>query len=220
MMAEAKSALVKVDGIGSELLPAITAFSHGEPIGYAIFQNPFVTPKMIHTSLTIASRLMVSGWHADALAIAMEGYVENADPFVDNAVRGLAERFPTDPSVSEALWVAYAGKREGTCMGVACFKHDVGRVVRFETPDLSTDEQLDDFHQSGSIPYIVMEALQEVEPTTIPKNFTIDECRRRMAVEIHMLGFMVYLATGESWSLEYDDSNTVEWDIPDHPTFG
>ena len=219
MMAEAKSALVKVDGIGSELLPAIAAFSRGEAIGYAILQNPFVTPKMIHTSLTIASRLMVAGWHADALAIAMEGYVESADPFIDNATSGLAQRFPTDPTVSEALWVAYAGKAEGTCMGVSCFTQEVGRVVRFDDPDVSTDEQLDDFNDKGSIPNILVEALHEVEPTTIPKNFTIDECRKRMAVEIHMLGFMVYLSTGESWSTNYDDGFSEAWDIPDHPTF-
>jgi hypothetical protein len=219
MMAEAKSALVKIDGIGSELLPAIVAWSHGEPIGYAILQNPFVTPKMIHTSLTIATRLMVSGWHADALAITMEGYVENADPFVDNMVRGLAQRFPTDSSVSEALWTAYANVDNEFCMGVSCFKQDVGRIVRFDDPELSSDDQLEDFHEQGSIPNIIVSALKETTPTPIPKQFTIEECRKRMAIEIHMLGFMVYMTTGDSWMTEYEDDPLNAWTIPDYPNF-
>lgn len=219
IMAEAKSALVKIDGIGTELLPAIAAWSNGEPIGYAILQNPFVTPKMIHTSLTIASRLMVSGWHADALAIAMEGYVEDADPFVDNAVRGLAERFPTDPTISEALWAAYAHVNGDVCMGVSCFKHEVGRVVKFQDPELSKDDQLDDFNETGSIPNILVSALHEVEANPVPDHFTIEQCRKRMAVEIHLLGFTVYLTSGESWVTHYEDGTAGEESVPDYPDF-
>lgn len=218
LMAEAKQTLVSADGIGSELLPAIIAWSGDQIIGYAILQNPFATGKMIHTSLTIASRLMRVGWHADALAITMEGYVQEASPFTqDYDGPSLASQFAMDTSIREALWVAYADVDGHRCMGVACFHQDVGRVVRFDDPTFSRNDQLEDFKESGTIPFIVTDALSSMEPMEVPKSLSIELCRKRMAVEIHQLGFSVYLDhDDESWISIYDDDDE-ELIIPDFP---
>ena len=222
MMAEAKSTLVKIDGIGSELLPAIAAWQDDEPIGYAIVQNPFATGPLTLTNLTIAARLMVSGWHADALAVVMEGYVEDANPFVDSNHKALAERFPTDNRIREALWVAYTNVKGDACMGITCFSQELGRTVKFDDPELSSDDQLDDFSEEGTIPHMLTKALKEVSPTPIPKHFTIDQCRKRMAQEIHLLGFSVYLHGSEdSWVTFYsDEGDGLPWVPPDYPDLG
>lgn len=219
MMAEAKRTLVKIDGIGSELLPAIAAWHDDEPIGYAIVQNPFTTGPLTLTNLTIAARLMVSGWHANALAVVMEGYVEDANPFTDSNHKALAERFPTDTSIREALWVAYTNVKGESCMGIECFTQGVGRTVTFSDPELSTDDQLDDFDLEGTIPYMLTKALREVKPTPIPKHFTIDQCRKRMAQEIHLLGFSVYLhGSQDSWVTIYNNEDDGRpWVPPDYP---
>jgi hypothetical protein len=200
MMAEAKQALVSADGIGSELLPALIAWDNETPIGYAIVQNPHVG-KLTHTNLTLAAGLMVSGWHANGLAVAMEGYVEDASPFTTNNGDGpsLASRFPTDHTIDEALWVAYANKDDEACMGVMTFKQQVGRIVAFDEPDFSRDHQLDDFSEPGSVPDIVVRALTTIEPQPMPKSATVDQCRQRIAIEIHKLGFSVYLDGSEPW---------------------
>lgn len=221
MMAEAKSTLVSIDGIGSELLPALVAWVDDKVIGYAILQNPFMTGKMIHTALTLAAGMMVSGWHADALAVTMEGYVEEASPFDGANEDGpsLASRFPTDPSIQEALWVAYASRSGDACMGVSCFTQGVGRVVRFEDPTFSRPDQLDDFNQAGSIPGIVKNALMEIKPTPFPKGTPAELCRKRMAIEIHQLGFSVYLDGNEPWIAQFDDAPSEDTIIPDHPDY-
>lgn len=221
MMAEAKSTLVSIDGIGTELLPALVAWVDEKIVGYAILQNPFMTGKMVHTALTLAAGMMVSGWHADALAITMEGYVEEASPF-DNANEdgpSLASRFPTDPSIQEALWVAYASRSGDACMGVACFTQDVGRRVRFDDPTFSRSDQLDDFDEVGSIPWIIKNAETEVKPTPFPEGMSADTCRKRMAAEIHQLGFTVHLDGNEPWIAQFDDPSSEETIIPDHPDY-
>jgi hypothetical protein len=211
MMAEAKQTLVSIDGIGTELLPALIAWDHDEPIGYAIIQNPH-SSKLTHTNLTLAAGLMVSGWHANGLAVAMEGYVEDASPFTtDNSGQSLASRFPTDTSVDEALWVAYANQDNEACMGVMTFKQMVGRVVEFGEADFSRDHQLDDFADPGSVPDIVVRALRDVKPYPMPESATIEQCRQRIAIEIHKLGFSVYLEGNEPWvALMGDDIDIDE----------
>lgn len=200
MMAQAKSTLVSLDGIGSELLPALVAWHEGEAIGYAIAQNPHLPQRQLHQSLAFAAALMVTGWQADGIALVMEGYAKPAHLFTEAYDReGLAAQYPTNPDVFEALWVAYADIDGGTCMGVMCFHQHVGRIVTYEDPEFSRDDQLDVFLEDDTLPNIVYTAVNHLKPLPPPPRLSIQQCRERMAVEIHQLGFSVYLEGSEPW---------------------
>ena len=208
-MAQAKSTLVSLDGIGAELLPALVAWSDGEPIGYAIVQNPYLPQRQLQRTLSFASALMVTGWHAEGVAIVMEGYAKPAHLFTETYDReGLAAQYPTDRSVFEALWAAYADSNGSACMGVMCFKQHVGRLVTYEDPEFSSEDQLETFLEDGSLPNIVHMAVSQLSPLPIPESLTIDECRARIAIEIHQLGFSVYLDGHDPWIA------TSEWPKP------
>lgn len=212
-MAEAKATLVSVDGIGAELLPALLAWdAHDEPIGYCIIQNPHVTMTQLYRNLTLAAGLMVTGWHAHALAITTESYVEPTSPFEPNNTtqpntnnqhdtRSLAERYPTDPTVQEALWVAYTNNHHDHCMGVMTMQQHVGRRVTFGEPTYSDLDQHDEFDTPGTLQHILAAALA-LPRLALPEGHPLHTARRRIAAEIHKLGFTVYLDNDPNWSTQ------------------
>jgi hypothetical protein len=200
MMAEAKSTLVHIDGIGAELLPTIVAYEGNTAIGYAMLHSPPATPEAFMRSMGTVASLMVAGWHATGLAIVLESYAETSEPFspVPEGT-SLAERFATDPTIEEALWVAYADRLGGTSMGVTTYHQTVGRIVNYDEPVLSTPDQNADFQTEGSIPHLLCYNLSNTESKPAPTDATLDECRSAIATRIHQLGYAVYLPNDTIW---------------------
>lgn len=200
LMAEAKSTLVRLDGIGTELLPTIVAYEGNTPIGYAMLHTPPASPAALFRTIGHAAGLMVAGWHATALAICLESYAETATPF-DPPPEGtsLATRYATDPTIEEALWVATATRLGNTSMGITIYHQTVGRIVNYDTPILSTPDQNEDFHTPGTIPNLLHEHLAHTESKPAPEGSTITECRAAIAARIHQLGYTVYLPDDPTW---------------------
>lgn len=233
IMAEAKRTLVALDGIGAELFPALLAWDeHSAPIGYCMVQNQHVTPVHLHRTLSMAAGLMVTGWHASALAITTESYVEPTtmfDPTIatidpieptnthissahpsmqgrtpEEDTRSLAERYPTDPTVHEALWVAYTDTDEDHCMGIMTMHQGLGRTVTFDDPTFSDPDQHEDFDTPGTLQHILAAALAlprlALPRLASPPDVILADARRRIAAELHKLGLTVYLDEDPMWN--------------------
>lgn len=200
LMAEAKSALVHLDGIGTELLPTLVAYEGEDPIGYAMLHNPPLTPVAFLRSIGQVASLMVAGWHATALAICLESYAETETPFSPPPEGiSLASRYATDPTIQEALWVATATRLGNTSMGITIYHQTVGRIVNYEPPILSTPDQNEDFHTTGTIPHLIKWHLGATQSKPAPDGVTIHECRTAIAARIHQLGYTVYLPDDPTW---------------------
>jgi hypothetical protein len=200
MMAEAKSTLVRIDGIGTELLPTIVAYEGTAAIGYAMLHSPPTSPLAFMRSIGTVAGLMVAGWHATGLAIVLESYAETSEPFSPPPEgTSLAERFATDTTVEEALWVAFADRLGGKSMGVTTYHQTIGRIVTYDEPILSTPEQNTDFEVEGSIPHLLCYHLSNTQSKPAPTDATLDECRSAIAARIHQLGYAVYLPDDTIW---------------------
>lgn len=201
LMAEAKSTLVHMDGIGSELHPTLLAWEGTTPIGYAMLHDWPPSPAAFMRLLAIAAGLMVNGWHATGLAICLESYAENADPFIppNEPHHSLASRYATDPSIQEALWVAYADRLGDMSMGVTTYTQTVPRTVIYDDPVLSSIEQHQDFDTEGTLPHLLRATLATHPSRPAPKGATIAACRHAISAHIHQLGFAVFLPGEPEW---------------------
>lgn len=212
MMAEAKSTLVHLDGIGSELLPSIVAWDGTTSIGYAMTTNPYMKTEHLNKAMGEVAGLMLEGWGATGLALVTEGYAREAMEEDESDCTNLAERFPHDRSVREALWVAYVGMDGDTCTGVMCFTQEVGRVVTYDDPMIS-DEDTRTFEIEGTLPHSLFTAFsRQRHPASKRTVYTEswdgdDEVSddvllnedERTAMKIHKLGFSVYLDGHYPW---------------------
>lgn len=136
---EAKQALVKDEGIGSDLIPSVFGFdAWGHPIGYAALierpEDPSVRP------LLEAALVMRRAWGCHIVAFLVEGYTS---PRSDDP-RTLAERFPTDPDVRECLTVHAASAGGTTCHAIQPYTVTVPRrVVWLERQTEERDRPVD-----------------------------------------------------------------------------
>jgi hypothetical protein len=202
LLSTAKTQLVATDGIGSELLPTIIGWEGDSVIGYAILHEAPPTPAHLYRTIAQAAGLMVTGWHATGLAISTEGYCAPANPFPEpDDNQHLAERYPTDPTVNEALWVAYADRLGNAAMGVLTFQQHVGRTVTYDEPVYTSPDQLADFDVKGTLPYVLRSAFTNLNPTPLPTNASLQGCREVIAEHIHQLGFTVYLDGSDYWTI-------------------
>jgi len=204
LLSTAKTQLVKADGIGSELLPTVIGWEGNNVIGYAILHEPPATTNHLYRTIAQAAGLMVTGWHATGLAISTEGYCAPANPFPDadsDTATHLAERYPTDPTINEALWVAYADRLGNAAMGVLTFQQHVGRTVTYDDPVYTSPDQLGDFDVKGTLPYVLRSAFTNLNPTPLPANASLQNCREVIAEHIHHLGFTVYLDGSDYWTI-------------------
>lgn len=201
LMAHAKSTLVHLDGIGTELQPTLTAWEGTTPIGYAMLHNGPPTPLALARTLAVAAGLMVNGWHATGLALCLESYAENANPFTppDEPSPPLATRYATDPTIHEALWVAYADRLGATSMGLTTYTQTVGRTVTYDKPILSTPDQHHEFDLNGTFPHLLRTALATHPSRPAPQGATIDACRHSISARIHQLGYTVHLPDNPDW---------------------
>lgn len=202
LLCEAKSLLVANDGIGTELLPTIIGWEGTDVIGYAVLHERPHTNAHLYRTIAQAAGLMVTGWHATGLAISTECYVEPATPFTptDNDA-DLATRYPTDPTINEALWVAYTDTLGTAAMGVTVYHQHVGRTVTYDDPILTTPTQLEDFDTKGTLPHVLRSALTHLRPTPLPDGGSRQGCREAIAEHIHHLGFTVYLDGSDFWTI-------------------
>lgn len=137
----AKELLVKEEGIGSELIPAVFGFdAWGQPIGYAALvehRSPHAVGPMLEAAL-----VMRRAWGCHIVAFLIEGYTAPRSTHDDD--RTLAERFPTDPDVRECLTVHAASATGATCHVVQPYglTHP-RRVVWHDSLTDETDEPCD-----------------------------------------------------------------------------
>jgi len=199
MMTEAKATLVAVDGIGSELLPAMVAYEGTDPIGYAILTDPPPSNIGIYRRISECAGLMVAGWHATGLALALESYAQDTAPFdngpanTDATLPSLADRYTTDPTIREALWVAYADRLGGRSMGVQTYTQTVGRTVNFDEPTYSNPNQHADFDEPGTFPHLLTANLAHLQPRPMPDGATRHQARQAIATQLDRIGFSTFL---------------------------
>lgn len=200
--AQAKASLVTTDGIGSDLLPTLAAYSDPNTIiGYAILHDLPPVPQMTYRRLTQAAGMMVTGWHATGLALIMESYVEaNDNPFASDTDTSLAQRFPTDPTVDEALWAAYTDHHHNDAMGITTYHQHVGRKVTFDDPILANPDQLGEFDSPGELPNLLRQALT-LDPEPYPAGSPISTCHSIIAEHIHRLGYSVFIDGNSYWAV-------------------
>ena len=203
LMASAKAHVVKMDGIGTELMPSLIAFEGHDLIGYATLHVPPVSPTHFTRLLAEAAGLMVTGWHATGLALVMESYAEAAEPFGEEGGYdlSLADRFVTDPLVEEALWCAYSDRLGSMAMGVILYKQTVGRIVDFGEKVLSADYQHDVFDEEDTLLWMIRQHLALQTSKEIPTSSSLEECRDAVAGQIHRMGFAVYVDESSLWGL-------------------
>lgn len=201
LIAEAKTALVAIDGIGTELLPSVLAYEGNRIIGYAILHNLPSTPQHLYQTLSQAVGLMVTGWHATGLALAIEGYTENDAHFEEgNNKPSLASRYPTDSTINEALWCAYTDRLGNSAMGVITYTQTVGRTVIYDEPTITDTNQLETFDETGTLPNLLRRALTHLGPHPHPPNSNEQTCRELIADTIHSLGYSVVIEGSEYWT--------------------
>jgi hypothetical protein len=203
LMASAKEHAVKVDGIGTELMPSIIAFEGHDLIGYATLHVPPVSPNHFIRLLSEAAGMMVTGWHATGIAVVMESYAEALEPFGEEGGYdiSLADRFATDPLVQEALWCAYSDRLGSMGMGVTMYKQTVGRIVEFGEKVLSDETQHDVFDEEDTLLWTIRQHLALLTSKPIPEGITLEECRDAVAGQIHRTGFAVYVDESSLWGL-------------------
>jgi hypothetical protein len=198
---EAKATIVNIDGIGSELAPTLFAWDDTTLLGYAMLTDHPIDVPIATTRLTQAAGLLVTGWHATSLALVLEGYAQPDTVFTHprNAA-DLAARFPTDPTITEAIWAAYTNGNDQHCLALRPYRIGIGRTVSYDntTYDTRTPEHVGDYTTEGTLPHILETALTTLEPTPIPRNATIGSCRQVIAGIIHRLGFSVRLDTPDT----------------------
>lgn len=195
MVCEAKAALVASNGIGSELFPAIIAFEGDIPIGYAMLTDPPPSGIGIYRRIGEAAGLMVAGWHATALALALESYAEEKAPFENDQQSGttLAERYTHDPAVREALWVAYANQLGDVGMGVVTYTQQLGRRIETDAPTLSDPTQHADFDEPGTYPNLIRSALTTLEHKPFPRGASRAAARQAIAQQLERIGYSVFV---------------------------
>ena len=201
IVSDAKATLVDIDGIGSELPATLFAWDDTTLIGYAMLTDHPLDSSIATTRLTQAAGLLVTGWHATALALTLEGYAQPDTVFTQpREARDLAASFPTDPTIVEALWAAYTNGTDDHCLAVRPYRIGIGRTVTYDptTYDTRPTSQVKDYTTPGTLPNIIETALTTLEPTPIPRNATIGSCRQVIAGIIHRLGFSVRLDTPET----------------------
>jgi len=195
MVCEAKAALVASNGIGSELFPAIIAFEGDIPIGYAMLTDPPPSGIGIYRRIGEAAGLMVAGWHASALALALESYAEERAPFGDDhkSSATLAERYVHDRGVREALWVAYANQLGEVGMGVVTYTQHFGRRIETDAPTLSDPTQHADFDEPGTYPNLIRSALTTLEHKPFPRGANRATARQAIAQQLERIGYSVFV---------------------------
>jgi hypothetical protein len=192
ILTEAKAALVATDGIGSELAPALIAYDGTHPIGYTLLTEPPLTPTGIYRRIGEATGLLIAGWHATGIALALESFAETATPFTDTT-SNLAERFATDHNIQEAIWVAYADQLGNDAMGVITYQQTVGRKVHFDEPTLSRTDQHQHFQQQGTYPHLLRTTIKHIEHRPIPTMATRHQARQAIAGQLERIGWTVHL---------------------------
>lgn len=198
---EAKTAIVAIDGIGSELSPTLFAWDGTTLLGYAMLTDHPIDTTIATTRLTQAAGLLVTGWHATSLALVLEGYAQPTTVFTHpRDAADLAARFPTDPTVVEAIWAAYTNGTDDRCLALRPYRIGIGRTVSYDTTthDTRAPDQVGDYTTPGTLPHILETALTTLEHQPIPRNATIGSCRQVIAGIIHRLGFSVRLDTPDT----------------------
>lgn len=130
---DAKAALVKDEGIGTDLAPSVLAWKDGQLIGLATLADPHPTPSGQTVQTLTAITTIAHGWDVDAISVVKEGYAARRDAAHDD--RPLAERFATDPGVHECLTVCTVTTDAEAVFTIQPYTVGFGKVVQWHDHD-------------------------------------------------------------------------------------
>lgn len=150
-----KETLVDEDGIGSDLPPLVAGFdANNDPIGQAQIATSSESREEQFRRLVAVAALMRSGWHADSLAIALEGYMVFDQDRSDTT--SLVSRFANgDKNVAECLSVVFAACDGYKAIFSLPYKVELGRKITW----LSEHQQ---FYENDEASGIYPDVLSEI----------------------------------------------------------
>lgn len=131
---EAKEELLRRQGIGTDLPPALCAWRNDQTIGYAMLTT-LDNPHAELATIVEAVDAITTGWHADTIALVKEGYSTLHDDPHDT--RTLQQRFPTDPTVHECLTISTV-THDHAVYAVLPYTATVGRRIDWHPHDIHT----------------------------------------------------------------------------------
>lgn len=150
-----KEQLVSEDGIGSDLPPLVAAFDvNHDPIGQAQVATSSESREDQFRRLIAVAALMRSGWHAESLAIALEGYLvlNSSEKITAPLVSQFAEG---NPNVVECISVIFATADGYKAIFSLPYKIELGRKITW----LTSHQQ---FHENDEASGIYPDVLYEI----------------------------------------------------------
>lgn len=208
-----KRAVVKENGIGTELAPIIISFNDdNQMIGFAQISQASKDPVDQYKRMAIACHIMRSVWHATKLAVVLEGYVSlRPSHEVQPDPATLVQRFADgDKTVSECISILMCDD-EGVGSGVTIpYDVKIGRNVEWGDEYPYDDEE----NPSGAYSRMLRKVMLEVELIPFPSTVPVEAAMLSSSVEIHDLGFFVFcelIGEGQDWldEIQYGQSGEI-----------
>lgn len=138
---DAKADLVKDEGIGTDLYPALFAWGD-QGDGYAILIDSGPDRATEYSRVLAAVIAISRGWGPHTVAFVKEGYA--AQKGSEHDPRPLSERFVDDPTVHECITVTTVTKDGDAAFAIQPYTVGLGRVVQWwDEPDIVAMNALD-----------------------------------------------------------------------------
>lgn len=201
LIQEAKESLVSEEGIGSDIAPCVIGFDrNSECLGWAQMIESATNRLDQYQRLALVAGMMRSGWHADGVALIVEGYMIIGD---SEGEESLARLFASgDQNVHECISIVY-GNSSGEVRAISIpYKQEIGRKITWLTESV----QIIDKDASGSFIEVIRYLFESIEMIPWP---TVGSPARYMAAVASQMsehGFMLVCGipgTTTDWDSHY-----------------
>jgi hypothetical protein len=201
MIREAKEFLVSEEGIGSDVAPCVIAFDqNSECLGWAQMIESASDRLDQYQRLALVAGMMRSGWHADGVALVVEGYMMIGD---SEGEESLAKLFAAgDQNVHECISIVY-GNSSGEMRATSIpYKQELGRKITWLTESV----QVVDEGASGSFIEVIRYLFDVVEMIPWPTEGSPSRYMTAVASQMGEHGFMLVCGipgTTTDWDSHY-----------------
>jgi hypothetical protein len=196
LVSEAKETLVSVDGIGSDLAPAVFAFgADGVCLGWAQMESGSMDLDDQFERLAGVSALLRSGWHCFGVLFCVEGFVHLGGGAGGDV--SLVELFAAgDRDVEECLSLVYGDEFGEVLVCSLPYRQELGRRVVWTGGGRENVEN----DSGGSFVFLLERLFEFVDPVPWPDGVSGLEAMGLIGERLVELGFSpVFGVDGDGW---------------------